>query len=110
MSTMPAAVRREVIEELYRQLDALRWESLPAPQSTAAYAKFVADPLIGGKLAPYMAESKVRVWIKDGPAKEYRRALEGIGSFAEFTSRAFPGPQVLVSSALGEGWSVVPGS
>ncbi|MFC7488299.1 hypothetical protein ACOCJ7_09645 [Knoellia sp. CPCC 206453] len=104
MAAIPADVRSEVIEELVRQFDAARWEELSSPEASGMYDRFVKDPKIGGRLSTYMPADKVRVWIKDGPAKEYRRALEGIGPVASFTKRAYPGPESVVRLALGDRW------
>jgi hypothetical protein len=108
MAGIPSKVRAEIIEELVRQLDAARWEELPANQASEMYDRFVKDPKIGGRLADFMPAEKVRVWIKDGPAKEYRRALEGIGPIAPFTKRSYPGPESVVHLALGDQWSPKP--
>jgi len=57
-----------------------------------------------------MDPGKIRVWIKDGPAKEYRRALEGIGPFSTYTNRTLGSPSQVVASALGEAWRIEEGS
>ena len=74
------------------------------------YERFVKDPKIGGALAPFLGEGAIRVWIKDGPAKEYRRALEGKGMMADYTTRAYPGADAVVRAALGAPWKVTSGS
>ncbi|MGW5193511.1 hypothetical protein ACWEOO_29965 [Kribbella sp. NPDC004138] len=104
MAAIPSEIRTEVISELVRQFDAARWEEVSAHVASEMYDRFVKDPKIGGRLAPFMPAEKVRVWIKDGPAKEYRRALEGIGPIASFTTRAYPGPESVVRRALGDHW------
>lgn len=106
-ATVPPKVREAVLIELVRQLDEVKWEELAANDTSAWYNRFVRDENIGRRLAQYMSEAEIRVWIKDGPAKEYRRALEGRGSYAQYTSRAFPGPEVIVRAALGKGWTLV---
>jgi hypothetical protein len=50
------------------------------------------------------------VWLKDSAAKEYPRALEGIGPTAKYTKRRYPGPEVIVRASLGDEWKVVPAS
>lgn len=110
MAKIPSELRHEVIETIYERLDRLHWEQLPDDERSVQYAAFVADPVIGGKLSPYMDEAGVRVWIKDGPAKEYRRAIEGFGPYATYSSRRLTGPADLVIQALGRGWSVIPES
>ena len=106
-ATVPPKVREAVLVELVRQLDEVKWEELAANDTSAWYNRFVRDENIGRRLAQYMSEAEIRVWIKDGPAKEYRRALEGRGSYAQYTSRAFPGPEVIVRATLGKGWTLV---
>ena len=110
MASIPAEVRVEVLKELARQLDAARWEESSSSEASEMYDRLVKDPNIGGRLLPFMAPEKVRVWIKDGPAKEYRRALEGVGPMAPYTSRAYPGPESVVRLALGDKWSVRAGT
>lgn len=105
MAIVPDKVRVEVIEELVRQFDAARWEELSSHEASGMYDRFVKDPKIGVRLSTYIPADKIRVWIKDGPAKEYRRALEGTGPVAPFTKRAYPGPESLVRLALGDRWT-----
>ncbi|GAB3652965.1 hypothetical protein GCM10027596_02730 [Nocardioides korecus] len=104
MAAIPDDVRAEVLAELARQFDAARWEEISSNAASEMYDRFVKDPLVGGRLAPYLPADKVRVWIKDVPAKEYRRALEGIGTLTQYTSRAYPGPESVVRLALGDEW------
>ena len=107
MSHVPDNLRREIIREIYKRLDHLRWEQLGPGERSKHYAAFVNDPEIGGRLNPYKDESGIRVWIKDGPAKEYRRAIEGAGPYAIYTDRQLVGPNELVEQALGVGWSIL---
>jgi hypothetical protein len=104
MAKVPPDVRTAIIKELVGELDAARWEEVSPSVASEMYDRFVKNPKIGGRLLPYMPADKVRVWIKDGPAKEYRRALEGIGPIASFTKRAYPGPESVVHLALGDQW------
>ena len=110
MATIPEDMRRDVITELYRRLDDMRWEELTMPERSAAYQRMVEEPLIGARLALHLPADRIRVWIKDGPAKEYRRALEGVGPYAEFTQRRTVGAEGVVSAVLGDGWEAVPDS
>lgn len=105
MATLPKEVRDAVLTELGKQFDAVRWEEASSSKTSEMYDRFVKDPAIGGRLKPFLAPEKIRVWIKDGPAKEYRRALEGQGYMEHFTARAYPGPEAVVRSALGPDWS-----
>lgn len=108
MAKVPADVRKAVIKEVVGRLDAARWEEVPSATASEMYDRFVKDPKIGGRLSPHMPADKIRVWIKDGPAKEYRRALEGIGPIASFTKRMYPGPESVVRLALGDQWLLKP--
>jgi hypothetical protein len=101
---IPPEVREEVLAELARQFDTARWEEVSGAAASEMYDRFVKHPDIGGRLRPFMPDAKIRVWIKDGPAKEYRRALEGVGPIARYTSRSYPGPDAIVKSALGSNW------
>jgi hypothetical protein len=110
MGWIPDDLRHQVIRTIYKRMDDLHWEQLQDDQRSGHYAAFVEDPAIGGVLLPYRDESGIRVWIKDGPAKEYRRAIQGVGPYAEYTNRQLTGADRLIEQALGQGWSVVPGS
>jgi hypothetical protein len=105
MAVIPDDVRAEVVAELARQFDSARWEEITAAEASEMYDRFVKSPSIGGRLATYMPADKIRVWIKDGPAKEYRRALEGVGPLSQYTSREYPGPDSVVRLALGDDWA-----
>lgn len=106
MSTIPEAIRKEVITTIYERLDRMKWESCSSSEKSEAYRNMVNDPKIGGRLAPFMADDRRRVWIKDGPAKEYGRALEGIGAYAEYTHRQVLPADDLVKATLGTEWSI----
>ncbi|MBO1031162.1 hypothetical protein IPV09_07410 [Tessaracoccus sp. SD287] len=110
MAKIPGELRREIIAELYRRLDALKWEERAQSERSAIYHRLVDDPVIGGRLAPHLPVDRIRLWIKDGPAKEYRRALEGVGPYAGFTTRRAAGAEGVVQAVLGKDWTVVDGS
>ncbi|MFF5857120.1 hypothetical protein ACFY8B_16015 [Streptomyces sp. NPDC012751] len=105
MAVLPEPIRLEIFAELARHFDAARWEEVSPPAATEMYDRFARDPKIGGRLAQFMPTEKIRPWIKDGPAKQYRRALEGLGPMAQMTSREYPGPRSVVRLALGAGWT-----
>jgi hypothetical protein len=107
---VPRDVRDAVIRELYRQVGALDWEDLPGRQKTSYYTRWVEDPAIGGELADYYTAEGMRVWLKDGPLKEYARAIEDFGSFAKFTTRRLSPPSEFIREVLGDAWRIVPGS
>lgn len=110
MPIIPDQVRREVIAELYERFDEIGWEERTLAERSAIYQRLVDDPAIGGRLEPHIPLDRVRLWIKDGPAKEYRRALEGVGPYARFTKRRAVGPPGVVDAVLGADWAVVGGS
>jgi hypothetical protein len=110
MANVPPHLRREVIDLLYSHMDRLRWDEMTHRDKSDAYERFVTDPEVGGRLAPYLGSDRIRVWIKDGPAKEYGRALEGVGVYASYTTRMYPGPEQFVAQVLGREWMVREGS
>lgn len=109
-SPVPKEVRDEVVRALYRQVEAMDWELLSPQQKSQQYARWIDDPAVGGRLTEFQSAEDARVWLKDGPMKEYARALDGVGLFAEFTTKRLSGPEELIRRALGEGWSIVPES
>ncbi|MEU8118649.1 hypothetical protein AB0C21_08050 [Spirillospora sp. NPDC049024] len=110
MSELPEAIRAEVIEELYRQADELDWELLSATEKKLQYRRWIEDPRIGGVLRSFLDDHRIGTWIKDTPMKEYARAQEGFGSMARYARSRFPGPDHLITQALGDTWKVIPGS
>lgn len=110
MAAIPEQLRHEVIARLYERFDDLKWEERTLSERSATYQRLVDDPAIGGRLASHIPLDRVRVWIKDGPAKEYRRALEGVGPYAEFTNRRAVGAEGVAEAVLGGDWYVVNGS
>jgi hypothetical protein len=107
---VPPEVKESVLRELYRQVGSLDWEDIPAREKTRYYSQWVEDPAIGGELADYYTAEGMRVWLKDGPLKEYARALENFGSFARYTTRLLSPPSEFIPEVLGATWSIVPGS
>lgn len=100
----------EVVKKLYADAAKLDWEHLSGNDKTAQYAAWLEDREVGGVLGQWMSPEEARVWIKDGPMKEYARALAGVGAFAEYLDDHPRGPRALVAATLGDGWSVVSGS
>ncbi len=107
---LPDEVREAALEYAYRVFDRRRWEQVAAGERGAVFDELVADRTFSGPLRPYMTEGQIRVWLKDSAAKEYPRALEGIGGTAQFTPRRYPGPDAIVQAALGVEWTVAAGS
>ncbi|GAA4612267.1 hypothetical protein GCM10023108_07990 [Saccharopolyspora hordei] len=106
-SSIPTTVRNEVISEVYRRADDLDWPALTDQERSSLYDAWVKDPDIGGKLVGHIPASRMRVWLKDGPLKEFTRARWGLGPLAHLVSRRYPGPQELVQRILGTDWSVL---
>ncbi|WP_125782323.1 hypothetical protein [Amycolatopsis sp. WAC 01375] len=108
MSNIDEDVRREVIAEIYRQVDELDWDGMSARERSDYYVRWIDDPMIGGKLMRYIERDRVRVWIKDGPIKELPRARHGIGSYAQFAMSRYPGMEEIARQAIGSDWQANP--
>jgi hypothetical protein len=100
----------EVVKKLYADAARIDWEQLSGSGKTSQYASWLEDAKVGGVLSGWMSPEETRVWLKDGPMKEYSRALAGIGAFAEYLDDYPRGSCILVKAALGHAWSVVSGS
>ncbi|WP_427890524.1 hypothetical protein ACQHIV_00475 [Kribbella sp. GL6] len=108
--SLPKDVRDAVLTELYRQIGELPWMMMPGRQKTRWYSEWIEDPSIGGELADYQTAEGMRVWLKDGPLKEYARAIEGVGPYARYTTRRLTPPSGFLRALLGQQWRVVPES
>lgn len=104
---LPDEVRDAALSYVYEVFDRKRWEQVPASKRGAVYDELVADEGFSAPLRPYATPGQMRVWLKDSAAKEYPRALEGIGPAAGYTKRGYPGPGVIVAATLGAEWAVV---
>lgn len=100
---LPAAIRAEVVQALYADANQLGWTTLGPKEKTAAFNRWVDDARVGGRLTGYMTPEQARLWIKDGPMKEYARAMRGTGRFAEYGRQGGTSPQDIVNRALGPG-------
>lgn len=107
---VPKNIQVQVATELYQRAEDIDWDLLTDRERANYYAKWVDDEKIGGVLVAYLPVGDVRVWIKDGPMKEYVRALEGIGTYASCATKRFPPPDTLVKQGLGPSWDLVPKS
>ncbi len=103
---IPKEVETKVVTRLYADAKELDWASLTPQQHSAQYTKWVDEPEVGGRLREYLSASDARVWIKDGPMKEWSRSLSGVGKYADLVDGADDTPARLVRKALGEGWHV----
>lgn len=104
MSYVPQDLRHAVVIEAYRRADDLDWSALSDRQRTAIYDLWLDEPLIGGHLTRFLSRERARVWLKDGPMKEYARARNGIGPFAHFATSRLPAPGPMARQLLGPGW------
>ena len=108
MPRIPATVERTVVAKLYSQAESLEWSDLTPKKRSAQYDKWLEDPEIGGKLVQYLTPAAARVWVKDGPMKEWTRARNGVGKYASFVSGSSSVLQKIVRKALGEDWDIRP--
>lgn len=99
-----------VVKALYADADRLDWEHLALNRRTAQYDQWVGDAEVGGVLTEHMSSENARSWIKDGPMKEYSRAIQGAGRYARFGSTQGPTPAQIAVHALGDPTVVVEGS
>lgn len=109
MGVIPDQLRDEVIAELYRRFDDMKWKERTQPERSAAYQRLVEDPIAGGGLAPHLPFNKTRLMMKNGPAKKYRRALEGFGPHTGFTKRRTARRGGVVEAVLNRDWAVADG-
>ncbi len=107
---IPREVEVKVVTKLYSDAKKLDWASLTTQQHSAQYAAWVDDPEVGGRLTEYLTSGDARVWIKDGPMKEWSRALSGVGKYASLVQGAVDVPAKLVNKVLGNGWVLDPNS
>lgn len=103
---IPKEVETKVVSRLYADAANLDWASLTPQQHSAQYTKWVDEPEVGGRLREYLSAGDARVWIKDGPMKEWSRSLSGVGKYASLVDGADDIPARLVRKALGECWHV----
>lgn len=103
---IPREVEAKVVAKLYSDAKRLDWASMTPQQHSAQYASWVENPEVGGKLKEYLSETDARVWIKDGPMKEWSRALSGVGKYAVHIEDSDGIPSKLVARVLGPEWVV----
>jgi hypothetical protein len=101
---IPREVEIKVVTRLYEDAERLDWAHLTPQQRSAQYAKWVDDPNVGGRLRKFLSAGDARVWIKDGPMKEWSRASSGVGKYANLVVNAQDLPSRLVNRALGADW------
>lgn len=98
---LPVAIRAEVVTALYADANRLGWATLGPQDKTAAFNRWVDDSAIGARLASFMTPEQCRLWIKDGPMKEYARAMRGLGRFAEFGRQGGTGSVDILAHVFG---------
>jgi hypothetical protein len=103
---IPRDIEMKVVAKLYADARELDWTSLTPQQHSAQYAKWVEDEEVGGRLREYLTHTDARVWIKDGPMKEWSRALSGVGKYSALIDDSDDVPTKLVHKALGPDWTV----
>jgi hypothetical protein len=110
MSELPDTLRREVVAETYRQAGEMDWEGLTDKQRSVIYNRWLDDPDIGGQLTRFLSRERARVWLKDVPMKEYARARNGIGSYANLVTVRLPSPGQIARQVQSDRWNVVDGT
>jgi hypothetical protein len=103
---LPKAIVTMVVTKLYADAKSLGWANLNSRQHSAQYAKWVDDPDVGGLIRSFTPEGDIRMWIKDGPMKEWSRAQSGVGKYTSLIEGAADTPKKLVSKVLGADWKL----
>ena len=107
---IPKEIEQKVVRALYAEADSIDWGTLTPQQRSRQYAKWVESVEVGEPLRQYLSDAETRVWIKDGPMKEWRRSKNGIGKYALFFDEPENVPTRIVRTILGRNWTVVPSS
>ncbi|MFF2566723.1 hypothetical protein [Streptomyces sp. NPDC058084] len=102
---MPTDLEMEIVKLLYDEAEDVAWTYLPGAQHTDFYHRWADDPRIGGRMSLFFKTAQERrVWIKDGPMKEYARAIYGVGKYAPLVRNPGAAVSTLVHKALGPDW------
>jgi hypothetical protein len=107
---MPDQIREQVAEKVLARAVAAKWDDLNANERSRLYRVWSEDPEIGGVIARFIPRDGVRVWIKDGPMKEYTRARRGLGPFAGSIPVTTESEERITGRVLGPGWALKPGT
>ncbi len=110
MSRIPRHIREEISRSILKRAVEIGWEDLPNSKRSSYYEEWASNPKIGGRLSDYVPPERIRVWIKDGPMKEFKRAKRGLGPYADLAPKAQKHEEEISEKALGQGWQVVDGS
>ncbi|MDV7134520.1 hypothetical protein [Williamsia muralis] len=101
---IPPEIETAVVAKLYKDAELLGWTTMTPQQHSRQYGKWVGDAAVGGKLTEYLSTSAARVWIKDGPMKEYSRAASGVGKYASLIDGTNDVQARIIRKALGAEW------
>lgn len=108
---LPDRVSEKIVSVLFAEAQRAGWEGLGVQDRSKLYSAWVQpENPVGSLLLPFMTAEEARVWIKDGPMKEYVRASNGVGKFARHIKAPRASQDEVLKRALGAGWSVVSGS
>lgn len=103
-------MRDRIVPLLYQDAARLDWQHITDAERSRQYTAWLADDAIGRPLIELLGPERARLWLKDGPLKEYSRALAGTGPYARHASTRGLVHWDLVSRALGDSWDMVPES
>ncbi|MEU4034464.1 hypothetical protein [Streptomyces collinus] len=104
---IPTDLEEEVVRLLYKRVGDLNWTYLTDNDRSSLYKAWTSDPAVGGRLLPFIgSEENIRLWLKNGPMKEYIRATYGVGKWAPLVVKPSTPASELVVMALGPGWKV----
>lgn len=103
---LPEKVELEVVTNLFADAERMKWTYMSQPEHTRQYRKWLQDPKIGGLLNSFMLTEEARLWIKDGPMKEFARALHGQGKYSFLIKTPAPSSASILRQALGTQWNI----
>ncbi|MGW3327078.1 hypothetical protein [Streptomyces virginiae] len=102
---IPNDLELEVVKRMYHEAEEAGWAYLPDTERTTIYHRWADDPQIGERLSLFIKTSAARrLWFKDGPMKEFSRALNGSGKYASLVAVPAADVGTLTTRALGPGW------
>lgn len=107
---IPDVQLASVVTVIYEDAHAKSWSHLPPRDRSSLYTAWVEDERVGGVLTKYMSPEAARAWIKDGPMKEYGRALRGAGRYARFGGSGGTTALDILRASLGKDWTLIDGT
>jgi len=107
MPSIPSDIRNSVASTVIQRAIDMNWDDLTMAERSRIYEAWVDDPQVGGQLTAYIPRSRIRVWIKDGPMKEYARARRGLGPYAQYVTNPANHEREICARVLGHEWAVV---